>query len=343
LRLGVLTAGGDCPGLNAAIRAVVRRASVTYGDDIIGFRHGWQGLVENDTLPLDVVTCRGTLPRGGTILATSRLNPFKSATGPERMSATIESEHIDALIVIGGEGSLHIAREVSDLGMPVIGIPKTIDNDVNATDSTIGFDTAVQIAVDAIDRLYTTSESHNRVIVCEVMGRQAGWIAVYAGLAGGAAVILAPEEPFDIEQTCAHLVHRRATGRIGSVIVIAEGAKPCAGTIVLPPPEMDHFDRERFGGISAVVAREIEARTGFESRVTILGHLQRGGTPTAFDRLLATRFGVASVDAAHDGDFGSMVALHGQEIERVTLAAAIDELKHVPRDLIDRVAVIFTE
>ena len=342
MRLGVLTAGGDCPGVNAALRAVVRRGAVTYADDVIGFRRGWQGLVDDDCVPLDVATCRGSLARGGTILATSRFDPFKSASGPDRIAEMVARRHVDALIVIGGRGSLRIAREVSELGIPVVGIPKTIDNDVNATDSTIGFDTAVQIAVDAIDRLYTTAESHSRVIVCEVIGRQAGWIAVYAGVAGGAAVVLTPEEPFDIEQTCAHLVHRRSTGRFGSVIVVAEGATPRPDTIVLPPPEMDRFGHERFGGISAVVAREIEARTGYESRATILGHLQRGGTPTAFDRLLATRFGVASVDAAHDGDFGSMVALHAQEIERVTFAEAIDELKRVPRDLIDRVVAIFT-
>ena len=343
MRLGILTGGGDCPGLNAAIRAVVRRASVTYSDDVVGFHYGWEGIVEDDAVPLDVATCRGILPRGGTILATSRFNPFKSATDPERISATLAHRRIDALIAIGGDGSLHIAREVSRLGIPVVGIPKTIDNDVNATDSTIGFDTAVQIAVDAIDRLHTTAESHSRVIVCEVMGREAGWIAVCAGLAGGAAVIITPEEPFDIDQTCAHLTRRHAKGRFGSIVVIAEGAKPQKGTIDLPPPVLDRYDRERLGGISAIVAREIEARTGFESRVTVLGHQQRGGTPTAFDRVLATRFGVAAVDAAHDGAFGTMVALHAQEIERVTFDQAIGELKLVPRDLIDRVANIFTD
>jgi 6-phosphofructokinase 1 len=343
LRLGILTGGGDCPGLNAAIRAVVRRASVTYSDDVVGFHYGWEGIVQDDAVPLDVTTCRGILPRGGTILATSRFNPFKSATDTERIATTLAHRRIDALIAIGGDGSLRIAREVSGLGIPVVGIPKTIDNDVNATDSTIGFDTAVQIAVDAIDRLHTTAESHGRVIVCEVMGREAGWIAVYAGLAGGAAVVIAPEEPFDIDQTCAHLIRRHAKGPSGSVVVIAEGAKPQKGTIDLPTVVLDRYDRERLGGISAVVAREIEARTGFESRVTILGHQQRGGTPTAADRVLATRFGVAAVDAAHDGAFGTMVALHAQEIVRVTFDQALDEVKLVPRDLIDRVANIFTD
>ncbi|MGD0219684.1 MAG: ATP-dependent 6-phosphofructokinase [Acidimicrobiales bacterium] len=343
MRLGVLTGGGDCPGLNAAIRALVRRASVTYQDDILGFHNGWQGIVEDNAILLDVTACRGILPRGGTILATSRFNPFKSATGGEQIAATVARRQIDAFIAMGGEGSLRIARDVSNLGIPVVGVPKTIDNDVNATDSTIGFDTAVQIAVDAIDRLHTTAESHDRVIVCEVMGRATGWIAVYAGLAGGAAVVVAPEEPFDIEQICGHLQRRHAKGRFASIVVIAEGAKPVEGTIALPPPQVDRFDHERLGGISSIVAREIEARTGFESRATTLGYLQRGGSPTAFDRVLATRFGVAAVDAAHDGDFGSMVALHAQQIERVTLDAAIDELKCVPRDLIDRVAGIFTD
>jgi len=343
VRLGVLTGGGDCPGLNAAIRAIVRRATVAYPDDVVGFINGWQGVVEDDAMVLDVATCRGILPRGGTILATSRFNPFKSATDTERIAETLAHRHIDALIAIGGEGSLRIAREVCNLGIPVIGIPKTIDNDVNATDCSIGFDTAVQTAVDAIDRLNTTAESHDRVIVCEVMGREVGWIAVYAGLAGGAAVVIAPEEPFDIEQTCAHLIRRHAKGRFASIVVIAEGAKPVKGTIDLPPTEMDRFDHERLGGISSIVAREIEARTGFESRVTILGHLQRGGSPTAFDRVLATRFGVAAVDAAHEGTFGTMTALHAQLIEQVTFDQAVDELKRVPRDLIDRVANIFTD
>ncbi len=343
MRLGILTGGGDCPGLNAAIRAVVRRAAVTYSDDVVGFHYGWEGLVEDDAVPLDAITCHGILPRGGTILATSRFNPFKSPADTDRIKATIARRNIDALIAIGGDGSLRIARDVSGLGIPVVGIPKTIDNDVNATDSTIGFDTAVQIAVDAVDRLHTTADSHSRVIVCEVMGREAGWIAVYAGLAGGAAVIIAPEEPFDIDQTCAHLTRRHAKGRSGSVVVIAEGAKPLKGTIDLPTAVLDQYDRERLGGISAVVAREIEARTGFESRVTILGHQQRGGTPTAADRVLATRFGVAAVDAAHDGAFGTMVALHAQEIVRVTFDQALDELKLVPRDLMDRVANTFTD
>ncbi len=343
MRLGVLTGGGDCPGLNAAIRAIVRRASVTYSDDILGFQNGWQGVVEDDAMPLDVMVCHGILPRGGTILATSRFNPFKSATDAERIATTLAHRHIDALVAIGGEGSLRIAVEVSNLGIPVVGIPKTIDNDINATDSTIGFDTAVQIAVDAIDRLRTTAESHDRVIVCEVMGREAGWIAVYAGLGGGAAVVVAPEEPFDIAEICEHLVRRHAKGRFASVVAIAEGAKPVQGTIDVPRAEIDRFDHERLGGISAIVAREIAARTGFESRVTILGHLQRGGSPTAFDRVLATRFGVAAVDAAHDAAFGSMVALHAQKIERVTFAQAIDEIKHVPRDLIDQVANIFLD
>ena len=301
MRLGVLTGGGDCPGLNAAIRAVVRRANVAYGDDVVGFRDGWRGVVEDDAMPLDVEACRGILPRGGTLIGTSRFNPCRIAGDPERALETIERRGIDALVAIGGEGTLGGARDLAAIGAPIVAVPKTIDNDLGGTDVTIGFHTAVQIATDAIDRLHTTAESHDRVIVCEVMGRNAGWIAVYAGLAGGAAVVLAPEEPFDITAVCDHLKRRHAKGRFASVVVVAEGAKPVEGTIHLPPPEIDAFDHERLGGISAVVAAEIESRIGLESRMTILGHIQRGGTPTAFDRVLATRLGVAAVDASTTG------------------------------------------
>ncbi|MGA8296892.1 MAG: ATP-dependent 6-phosphofructokinase [Acidimicrobiales bacterium] len=343
MRLGVLTGGGDCPGLNAAIRAVIRRANVTYTDDVVGFRDGWQGVVEDDAIPLDVEACRGILPRGGTLIGTSRFNPCKLDGDAERARETIERRGIDALVAIGGEGTLGAARDLADIGAPVVGVPKTIDNDVGGTDVTIGFHTAVQIATDAIDRLHTTAESHDRVIVCEVMGRNAGWIAVYAGLAGGAAVVLVPEEPFDITAVCDHLKRRHAKGRFASVVVVAEGAKPVEGTIPLPPPEIDAFDHERLGGISAVVAREIEARIGLEARVTILGHVQRGGTPSAFDRVLATRLGVAAVDEVHTGTFGTMVGVRGPEIRAVSLAEALAFLKRVPTDLIDQVAGIFTD
>ncbi len=343
MRLGVLTGGGDCPGLNAAIRAVVRQANVAYGDDVVGFRDGWRGVVEDDAIPLDVAACRGILPRGGTIIGTSRFNPCKVAGDAQRALETIERRAIDALVAIGGEGTLGAARDLAQIGAPIVGVPKTIDNDVGGTDVTIGFHTAVQIATDAIDRLHTTAESHDRVIVCEVMGRNAGWIAVYAGLAGGAAVVLAPEEPFDITLVCDHLKRRHAKGRFASVVVVAEGSKPVEGTIPLPPPEIDAFDHERLGGISAVVAREIEALIGLEARVTILGHVQRGGTPNAFDRVLATRLGVAAVDNVHENTFGTMVGVHGPDIGSTTLDEALAVPKRVPRDLIDRVAGIFME
>lgn len=343
MRLGVLTGGGDCPGLNAAIRAVVRRANVIYGDDVVGFLDGWRGVVEDDAIPLDVTACRGILPRGGTLIGTSRFNPCKVPGDERRALETMDRRGINALVVIGGEGTLGGARDLVEIGARIVGVPKTIDNDVGGTDVTIGFHTAVQIATDAIDRLHTTAESHDRVIVCEVMGRNAGWIAVYAGLAGGAAVVLAPEEPFDIGAVCDHLKRRHAKGRFASVVVVAEGAKPIEGTIALPPPEIDAFDHERLGGISAVVGQEIEARIGLEARVTILGHVQRGGTPTAFDRVLATRLGVAAVDGVHDNAYGMLVGLHGPDIGLVSLGDALAVPKHVPRDLIDRVAAIFTD
>lgn len=343
MRVGVLTGGGDCPGLNAAIRAVVRKANVTFDDEVVGFRDGWRGVVEDDVLPLDVERCRGILPRGGTILGTSRTNPFKADDGVERVFATLERHGIEAMIAIGGEGTLGASRRLAELGVPVIGIPKTIDNDVNATDFTIGFNTAVQVATEAIDRLHTTAESHDRVMVCEVMGRHVGWIAFYAGLAAGAAVLLVPEEPFDMAVVCDHLGRRHQKGRFASIVVVAEGAKPKEGTLVLPPPEIDRYDHERLGGIGSVVAAEIESRTGLEARVTILGHVLRGGTPSAFDRMLATRFGIAAVEAAHDRAFGTMVALQSQTITRVELAEAVGELKRVPVDLLHGVSEIFLD
>ena len=343
MRLGVLTGGGDCPGLNAAIRAVVRKAEVTYGDEVLGFRDGWRGVVQDDAVPLDVERCRGILPRGGTVLGTSRTNPFKQDGGVEQVRATLARHGLDGVVAIGGEGTLGAARRLADLGLPVVGVPKTIDNDVNATDATIGFATAVQVASEAIDRLHTTAESHDRVIVCEVMGRHVGWIGLYAGLASGAAVLLLPEEPFDMAAVCDHLVRRHAKGRFASIVVVAEGAKPKQGTLALPPPEIDEYDHERLGGIGAVVATEIEARTGMEARVTILGHVLRGGTPSAFDRILATRFGIAAVEAVHDGAFGTMVALHANEVVRVPLALAVGTLKSVPTDLLEGVSRIFLD
>jgi 6-phosphofructokinase 1 len=341
MRVGVLTGGGDCPGLNAVIRAVVRKGETGYGDELVGFEDGWRGLLEDRRSVLDVERCRGILPRGGTILGTSRTNPYRVEGGPEAVHATWERAGLDALIAIGGEDTLGVANRLAAEGLQIVGVPKTIDNDLSATEVTFGFHTAVQIATDAIDRLHTTAESHDRVIVCEVMGRHAGWIATYAGIAGGAAEILVPEEPFDIEEVCAHLRARHAKGRYASVVVVAEGAKPKEGSLAVRSGELDAFGHERLGGIGNVLAEEIERRTGMESRVTILGHVQRGGTPTAFDRVLATRFGVAAIDAVHDGAFGMMVALRADQIVRAPLAEAVAALKTVDPGLVHEVAEVF--
>ena len=340
MRVGILTGGGDCPGLNAVIRAVVRKGEVRYADTFVGFRDGWRGVVDGMTMPLDVQACRGILPRGGTILGSSRTNPYKLDGGPERCKATRAAMGVDALVVIGGEDTLGVADRLSSEGVHVVGVPKTIDNDLSATEVTFGFHTAVQTCVDAIDRLHTTAESHDRVIVCEVMGRHAGWIAMYAGIAGGAAEILVPEEPFDIDVICENLTRRHARGHYASVVVVAEGAVPKAGTLVVASGELDAFGHARLGGIGNLLAVEIEKRTGFETRATILGHIQRGGTPTAFDRVLATRFGVAAIDCVHDRDFGQMVALQAGSIVRVPLSAAVAELKTVDPDLV-AVAEVF--
>lgn len=340
MRVGILTGGGDCPGLNAVIRAVVRRGEVGHDDRFIGFRDGWKGLVEDQTMPLDVEACRGILPRGGTILGSSRTNPYRIDGGAERVRETIEHHCLDALIAVGGEDTLGVAHRLHGAGVPVVGVPKTIDNDLSATEVTFGFHTAVQIAVDAIDRLHTTAESHDRVMVCEVMGRHAGWIATYAGIAGGAAEVLVPEQEFDIDVVCDNLKRRHAKGRFASIVVVAEGAQPKAGTMALASKEVDAFGHVRLGGIGSVLAEEIEKRTGFETRVTILGHIQRGGTPTAFDRVLATRFGVAAIDCVHDGEFGMMVALQSGRIVRVPLAEAVAELKTVDPELVS-VAEVF--
>ena len=340
MRVGILTGGGDCPGLNAVIRAVVRKGEVRYADTFVGFRDGWRGVVEGMVMPLDVQACRGILPRGGTILGSSRTNPYKLERGPERCKVTLAELSVDALVAIGGEDTLGVANRLASEGVQVVGVPKTIDNDLSATEVTFGFHTAVQTCVDAIDRLHTTAESHDRVIVCEVMGRHAGWIAMYAGIAGGAAEVLVPEEPFDIDVICENLTRRHARGHYASVVVIAEGAAPKAGTLVYASGELDAFGHARLGGIGNLLAAEIEKRTGFETRATILGHIQRGGTPTAFDRVLATRFGVAAIDCVHDGDFGQMVALQAGTIVRVPLSAAVAELKTVDPDLV-AVAEIF--
>jgi phosphofructokinase-like protein len=334
MRVGILTGGGDCPGLNAVIRAAVRKGEVLYEDLFVGFR------VEGLTMPLNVEVCRGILPRGGTILGSSRTNPYKVERGTQRCRDTLANYRVDALIAIGGEDTLGVANKLWGEGIKVVGVPKTIDNDLSATEVTFGFNTAVQICVDAIDRIHTTAESHDRVIVCEVMGRHAGWIAVHAGIAGGAAAVLVPEVPFDIDEICTNLVRRHGRGHYASVVVVAEGAVPKEGTSVTASADVDAFGHARLGGIASVLAPEIEKRTGFETRATILGYIQRGGTPTAFDRVLCTRFGVAAIDAVHDGAFGEMVALRDGQIVRVPMADAVAELKTVDPGLLE-VAELF--
>jgi ATP-dependent phosphofructokinase / diphosphate-dependent phosphofructokinase len=341
MRVGLLTGGGDCPGLNAVIRAVVRKGETVYADEIVGFEDGWRGVIENRTMPLDVHAMRGTLPRGGTVLGTSRTNPYKVDGGVDGVKATLAAQGVDALIVIGGEDTLGVASKLGGEGVSVVGVPKTIDNDLSATEVTFGFHTAVQIASDAIDRLHTTAESHDRVMVCEVMGRHAGWIATYSGIAAGACAILIPEEPFDIEELCSLIRHRHSQGRYASIVVVAEGAVPKEGTMAVVSGEVDQFGHVRLGGIANAIAAEIEERTGYETRVTILGHIQRGGTPTAFDRVLSTRFGIAAIDAVHDGAFGQMVALRAGEIIRVPLAEAVGSLKTVDPALFHGVAEVF--
>jgi 6-phosphofructokinase 1 len=306
MRIGVLTGGGDCPGLNAAIRALVRKGVDRYGHAVIGFRDGWRGVLENQTTELTLESTRGIIHRGGTILGSSRTNPYQNgADGAPKVRETISSLHLDGLIAIGGEDTLGVASRLSEAGLNVIGLPKTIDNDLGGTDMTFGFDTAVQVATDAIDRLHTTAESHHRVLILEVMGRHAGWIALYSGLAGGADAILIPEKPFDIDEVCRLITRRRSRGRYFSI------------------------GHVRLGGIGVRLEKEIEQRTGFETRATILGHVQRGGTPTAFDRVLATRLGIAAMDAAHAGKWGSMASLRGQRIELVPLGEAVRELRTV--------------
>jgi 6-phosphofructokinase 1 len=334
MRIGMLTGGGDCPGLNAVIRAVVRKGEGVYGHELIGFRHGWRGVVEAETIDLTESTTRGLLSRGGTILGTSRTNPYRSDDGPARVLDTLAREQVDALIVIGGDDTLGVAVRLGDDGVQCVGVPKTIDNDLSGTDFTFGFQTAVQIATEAIDRLHTTAESHDRVMVVEVMGRHAGWIATYSGIAGGADVILVPEEPFDIAEVCARIERRHHRGANYSIVVVAEGAVPREGTMTLQSTEVDEFGHVRLGGISSLVQTEIGRRTGFETRVTILGHVLRGGTPTAYDRVLATRFGIAAIDAVDDGEFGVMVALQGNAIVRIPIGDAVGASKTVDPQLV---------
>ncbi len=329
MRVGILTGGGDCPGLNAVIRAVVRKGERVYDDELLGFHDGWRGVMDQTYDMLDIDAMRGTLPRGGTILGTSRINPFMFGHGVEQVRRAVDQLGIDGIVAIGGEGTLSCSNELFKLGVPIVGVPKTIDNDIDATERTFGFDTAVTIATEAIDRLHTTAESHNRVMVVEVMGRHVGHIATWAGLAGGATMTLIPEEPFDIQEVCASLVRRHHKGRYASIVVVAEGAKPIEGTFDMPEEEYDEYGHIRLGGIANRVAVEIERRTGFETRVTILGHVQRGGSPTALDRVLSSRFGIAAIEAIHDGAFGTMVAIQSDQIVRVPLSEAVRDLKPV--------------
>jgi ATP-dependent phosphofructokinase / diphosphate-dependent phosphofructokinase len=344
MRVGLLTGGGDCPGLNAVIRATVRRGLELANNSFVGFRYGWAGVLEDKAMALTRESTAGILPRGGTILGTSRTNPFDGRAGAlERIEATFASEHLDALIPIGGEDTLGVASRLSDEGLPIVGVPKTIDNDIGNTDFTFGFQTAVQIATDAIDRLHTTAESHNRVMVVEVMGRHAGWIATYAGIAGGADAILVPERPFDLEEVCTRLRRRHEHGITFSIVVVSEGAAPRGGGAMKTAgaADTDEFGHARLGGIGVDLAREVEARTGYETRAMILGHVQRGGTPTAYDRVLATRFGVAAMDAAAAGHFGRMVALRGPDIVEVDLREALAEPKLLDPRLFETAEVFF--
>ncbi|MDP9188987.1 MAG: 6-phosphofructokinase [Actinomycetota bacterium] len=340
MRIGVLTGGGDCPGLNAVIRAVVRKGVSVYGHDFVGFRDGWRGPLEGDSRPLGIPEVRGILPRGGTVLGSSRTNPLKQEGGLQAVIGNLDAAGVEGLIAIGGEDTLGVATSLSGDGVRVIGVPKTIDNDLSATDYTFGFDTAVNIAMEAVDRLHTTAESHHRVLIVEVMGRHAGWIALHAGLAGGANVILIPEQKFSIERVCEY-IERRFEDQYAPILVVAEGAEPEGGVPVTQGAPADAFGHVRLGGIASWLEGEIEQRTGHEARATVLGHVQRGGTPTAFDRVLATRFGLAAIDAAEAGEWGKMTALHSTEIELVALEEATAELKTVPEHFYRGAEVFF--
>ncbi len=339
MKIGILTGGGDCPGLNAVIRAVVRK-SIQNGHETIGIREGWRGILQKNFMTLDLDAISGILPRGGTILGTSRTNVYKEPDGEARVINNMKESGIDCLVAIGGEDTLGVASKLYKAGVKIVGVPKTIDNDLNATDYTFGFDTAVNIATEAIDRLHTTAESHNRVMVVEVMGRHAGWIAVHAGIAGGADVILIPEKPFDLNEVCDIITKRHQRGKTFSIVVIAEGAKIKTeesvdkdGSLILSDVEVDAFGHVKLGGIGNVIAKEIEKRTGFEARATVLGYIQRGGSPTAFDRVLGTRLGVFAAELVNKEQWGYMAALRGKDIVAVKLEEAVDELKTVDMEL----------
>src|SRR5437588_4600829 len=341
MKIGILTGGGDCPGLNAVIRAVVRKGIFHYDDQFVGYLEGWRGVLEDKTEPLDLSSVGGILPRGGTILRTSRTNPSKHEHGLQRCLDNIRKHQLDALIAIGGDDTISVALKLQQMGANVVGVPKTIDNDLSGTDYCFGFDTAVNVATSAIDRVHTTAEAHNRVMVVEVMGRDSGWIAMYSGIAGGADVILIPEVPFDIDKVAETIRLRHGRGRYFSIVVVAEGAKfstdvdPEHGAPIVQDMGRDEFGHARLGGIGNILAREIEKRTGFETRTVVLGHIQRGGSPSAFDRVLATRYGLGAIDMAHRGEFGCMAALRGNKIVSVPLADAIAKNRTVDQETID--------
>lgn len=341
MKVGVLSGGGDAPGINAVIRAVVRKGIRNYGYEMIGIKDGWRGLVEGAYMPLNLEAISGLLPLGGSILGTSRTNPFKREGGPKKVLDNVKENGIDAVVVIGGDDTLGVAHKMGEIGLPCVGVPKTIDNDLGLTDYTFGFQTAVHIACEAIDRLHTTAEAHHRVMILEVMGRYTGWIALEAGIAGGADVVLIPEEPFEIDEVCKYIEQRLESGKTFSLVIAAEGAKPKGANNIIYGTGVDEFGHPRLGGIGYYLGKEIEKCTGIETRVVVLGHLQRGGSPTAYDRVLATRYGIAAIDLVHEGQLGQMVALQGNKIVSVPLKDVIGKRKTVDLELYE-IAKIFS-
>lgn len=341
MRIGILSGGGDAPGTNAVIRAIVRKGIMRYNDEFVGVKDGWHGLMESSFSSLSLKEITGILTLGGSILGFSRTNPFKNKDGPKKVLETYDKAGLEALIVIGGDDTLGVAHKMQNLGLNVVGVPKTIDNDLAGTDYTFGFNTAVSIAVDALDRLHTTAEAHSRVIILEVMGRKTGWIAIEAGIAGGADVILIPEKPFSMDEICHYIMRRKKRGRSFSLVVVAEGAKPKGGTEITYSRKVDEFGNVRLGGVGYYIGRELEKSMEIETRVVILGHIQRGGTPTAFDRLLATRFGIAALDLVHNGEFDSMITLHGKSIGNIKLSEVLGKRKTVDLQLFDLAKVFF--
>ena len=341
MKIGLLTGGGDAPGTNAVIRAIVRKGEKHYGDEIVGIRDGWRGLLEGEFMPLDQEAITAILTRGGSILGFSRTNPFRSEAGVQRILENMQISGIEAIIAVGGDDTLGVASKLGDFGVKCVGVPKTIDNDLLGTDYTFGFNTAVSIATDALDRLRTTAEAHQRVIILEVMGRYTGWIAFESGLAGGADVILIPEEPFRVSEICEYIGQRQKRGRKFSVIVVSEGAKPLDGKEIVYSDGVDEFGNVRLGGVGYYLGREIEKCMGIETRVVVLGHIQRGGTPTAFDRILGTRYGLAAIDFVHEGNFGCLVSLRGNRIVSVPLKEVVGKRKTVSPELYEIASVFF--